>query len=125
MKVGSRVMPLPFERGGAQHIAVVGAQRGSDGHTDQLVVLHQLPALQRAGVAIVKAAVLRQIGRHLRRAMAGDVLRRRRQHAPGRHQAAARSGWNRERADAHRDVDALLERIDEAVVEGQLDGEVG
>ena len=85
----------------------------------------QLPAVHRRHVAVGEAAMVAQILRRLRRAvrargMSGEATSARR---AGARRRAMRLEI-RQGADAHRDVDAFLERVDEAVVEHQLDAQL-
>src|SRR5262249_2574042 len=73
---------------------------------------------------VVETTVTCQILRRLWLAMACKIVGRGDQHAPRRHKLARDQARICERSDPYCHVDALLERIDEAVVEQQLDFEV-
>ena len=115
---------MPGQRGGAQHVAVVGPQRRVHAQQPHLSVLLEMPFVAGAGVGVVQAAVKLQVLGRGRRAMPAQVVGR------GADQQSLRRQWPRHQrgvlqwADAHGHVVAVFHQVHHAVVQVQVDDHV-
>ena len=85
-EIGLQDDAMPGQRGGAQHVAVVGPQRRVHAQQPHLSVLLEMPFIAGAGVGVVQAAVLLQVLGRGRRAVAAQVVGRSADQQPLRRQ---------------------------------------
>jgi hypothetical protein len=65
--------PVAGQRGGAQHVAIIGPQRRIHAHQVRHAILFEMPFVACACVGVVQAAMLLQVFRHGRGAVALQV----------------------------------------------------
>src|SRR5258708_2713775 len=110
-------------RGGLrEQIAVIGMQAAGNAHRVlRAGAIAKAPDMPRADVFVGEAVVPRQLFRGLRRAMLRQILRRGARHEPRLAELARHQIVRAGRADADRQIEALLDQIDHAIGERHIE----
>ena len=116
---------LAGKGGMAQDIAVVGAEPRVDRDIQRFAAVCQVPALHQGRLPVVQAVVVDEVVRAFGSSVPPDIAGR------GGKDAAAGGQLSRDQArilqgcNPDRDVEAFLDRVDETVVQRQLNLQVG
>ena len=117
MYESSRVTPWPARAAAIATSGRLVVKRGATGNLHGIRTVPERPVATRAQAGERHDLVRREIGGRGRRAARREVAGRRTDHAPHGAHPDRREGGVGQVADAHRDVHALLEQVDDPIDE--------